>query len=205
MRKLLTILLLFFAINININAEEVEIPTIIDILEQRTMADYTKLIPIIKRFEGGYANNPYDKGGCTNSGVTLSTYRYYFGRNKTCSDLKRMTEDEWSHIFKVGYWDKWKADSIDNQAIANLVVDWLWHSGVYGIKYVQEVLGVAKDGVVGNKTLSAINNHNNPKELFGKIWARRKKQFDNIVKNNPKQKIFYRGWMNRLNAFSYYK
>lgn len=203
MRKILLTIILMITMAINVNADN-NIPTIIDLIEQRTMADYTKLIPIIKKFEGGYSNNPYDKGGATNSGVTLSTYRYYFGRNKTAKDLKNMTEEEWSYIFKTGYWDKWQGDSIDNQSLANFVVDWLWHSGVYGIKYVQEVLGVAKDGKVGPKTLAALNGHDNQRELFGKIWARRKKQLDDIVKRNPKQKVFYRGWMARIQAFQYY-
>ena len=168
------------------------------------MADYTKLIPIIKKWEGGYSNNPLDKGGCTNKGVTISTYRYYYGRSKTCSDLRKMTDDQWNYIFKKGYWDRYKADSINNQSIANLCVDWLWTSGVYGIKYVQRILGVADDGIVGSKTIAAINGYPSQKDLFGKIWARRKKHFDDIVKKNPKQKVFLNGWYNRLNAFKWY-
>jgi hypothetical protein len=31
------------------------------------------------------------------------------------------------------YWDKWKADKIENQSIANLLVDWVWTSGKWGI------------------------------------------------------------------------
>lgn len=169
------------------------------------MADYTRLIPIIKRWEGGWSNHPLDKGGCTNSGVTISTYRFHFGKNKTCEDLKKMTEDEWNYIFKTGYWDKWKADEINSQAIANICVDFLWASGVYGIKYIQRILGVAADGIVGPKTLAAINGYKTQKELFYKIWNRRKTHFEAIVKKNPSQQVFLRGWMNRLNAFKWFE
>lgn len=169
------------------------------------MADYKKLIPIIKKWEGGYVNHPLDKGGCTNSGITIATYKYYFGKDKTCDDLRKMSESEWNYIFKTGYWDKWKADYIDSQAIANLVVDYVWGSGKYGIKYVQRLLGVVDDGIVGKKTLSALNSYPNQKELFNKIWARRKKHFDDIVKNNPSQKVFLKGWYNRLNAFKWFE
>lgn len=106
-------------------------------------------------------------------------------------------------ILRTLYWDKWRADEINNQSIANLVVDWVWASGIYGIKYPQEVLGVAVDGVVGIKTLFAINNYENQKELFKKLWNRRKKHFEDIAKRNPSQKVFLKGWMNRLNAFKY--
>lgn len=183
-----------------VKAESSGLITLVDI-QLNEMADYKKLIPIIKKWEGGFSNNPNDKGGATNSGVTLSTFRYYYGKNKTAADLKKMTDEQWEHIFKDGYWNRWSADSIQSQSIANIVVDWLWASGVYGIKYVQKILGVADDGVVGNITITAINTYPNQKDLFGKIWARRKKHFDDIVKKNPKQKVFLNGWYNRLNSF----
>lgn len=52
------------------------------------MADYTKLVPFIKKWEGGFGNHPKDKGGATNKGVTLATYRMVYGKNKTVDDLK---------------------------------------------------------------------------------------------------------------------
>lgn len=169
------------------------------------MADYKKLIPIIKRWEGGYVNHPLDKGGCTNSGVTIATFRSYYGKNQTCENLKKMTDAQWEVIFKNSFWNRWQADKINNQAIANLVVDWLWGSGVWGIKYPQRVLGVVDDGIVGKKTLAAINDYPNQKELFEKLWNRRKKHFEDIVRRNPSQKVFLRGWMNRLNSFKWYE
>lgn len=170
-----------------------------------SMADYKKLIPLIKKWEGGFANHPNDPGGATNSGITLTTFRSVYGKSKTVQDLKNMTNEQWEYIFKTRFWDRWKADDIDNQAIANLVVDWVWTSGVYGIKYVQRILGVTDDGVVGKKTIAALNDYPSQKDLFGKIWARRKKYFDDIVKRNPSQKVFLKGWYNRINAFKWYE
>lgn len=164
------------------------------------MADYKKLVPIIKRWEGGYAGN-IDGQICTMQGITLATYRSYYGNTKTCADLKKITESQWNNIFTKGYWNKWSADNIKNQSIANLLVDWLWTSGIYGIKYPQEVLGVTVDGVVGPKTLAAINDYPNQKELFQKLWNRRKKHFETIGKGNNAK--FLVGWLNRLNAFKY--
>ena len=167
------------------------------------MADINKLIPIIKKYEGGYVNHPNDKGGCTNSGVTISTYQYYFGKNKTCEDLKKITENEWLTIFRFGYWNRFKADRINNQSIANLLVDWVYMSGVNAIKKAQAQLGVKTDGVVGEVTLKAINNYPNQQELFNKLWTRRKKFFDDIVRRNPSQQVFYKGWMNRLKNYRF--
>ena len=169
------------------------------------MAKYEKLIPTVLKWEGGFANNPNDPGGATNSGVTLSTFRSVYGKDKTVQDLKNMTSEQWKYIFKTRFWDRWKADDIDNQAIANLLVDWLWASGVYGIKYPQEVLGVKTDGFVGLKTLAAINYYPNKKELFDKLWNRRKKHFEDIVRNRPQSKVFLKGWLRRLSDFKWFE
>ena len=166
------------------------------------MADKNKLIPIIKKWEGGYSDNPNDRGGATNSGVTLAVYQSVYGKNKTKNDLKKMTESQWNYIFTKLYWNKWKADEIKNQSIANILVDWVWMSGLGTIKKIQSLFGLTADGIVGNKTISYINSHDQ-EEVFNKIWNRRKQFYESLVKNNPSQKVFLKGWMNRLNTYKF--
>lgn len=164
------------------------------------MAVYTKIIKKILKWEGGYAGN-IDGATCTMKGVTLATYRRFFGKEKTCKDLKEITQAEWDYIFKKGFWDRWKADDIENQSIAELLVDWCWTSGVWGIKFPQRVLGVKDDGIVGPKTLAAINDYEDQEELFNKLWNKRKKHFQDIAKGGKAK--FLGGWLNRLNDFKY--
>lgn len=185
MRWIIILILTITAININ------------------AMAKHEHLVPIIKKWEGGYAGN-IDGKTCTHQGITLDTFRRFYGKDKNCIDLRNMTEEQWIHILRKGYWDKWKADSIENQSIANLVVDWYWHSGTYGITYPQQVLGVTPDGVVGPKTLAAINEHPQPNLLFIRLWSKRKQYLESIAKNPSKAK-FLKGWMNRLNDFHYFE
>lgn len=171
------------------------------------MAKVEKLVPKILKWEGGFVNHPNDKGGATNKGITIGTYTYY-RKSKgltlpTVNDLKNISNEEWIDILKTLYWDKWKADQITNQSIANLLVDWVWGSGGYGIKYPQQALGVVDDGIVGNKTLYAVNTYPNQKELFQKLWNRRKQHFESIVQRDPSQKVFLKGWMNRLNDYQF--
>lgn len=164
------------------------------------MADPDKYIPMLKRFEGGFVGN-FDGKICTNQGVTLETFREYFGSGKTCSDLANITDGQWRLIFINGYWNRWRAYQIDNQSIANLLVDWLYASGRWGIILPQRVLGVKDDGIVGPKTIAAINNHPNKKELFKNLWKRREKHFRDIA-TGPKKK-FLKGWLNRLSQITY--
>ena len=166
------------------------------------MADYRKLKPFILRWEGGYINDQADLGKQTNKGVTLSTYRSVFGKNKTVSDLKKITDEQWEFIFKKFYWDKWKADDIKDQNVANILVDWLWCSGSYGIKIPQRVLGVSVDGIVGSKTIAAINERDG-RELFDTIKHERKDFIDRICQTRPQNRKFKNGWMNRINSLAY--
>lgn len=162
------------------------------------MAKAEILRPFILSWEGGYANVPGDRGGATNKGVTLTTFRSVYGQKSTVEDLKAMTDDQWFAIYQKRYWNRWSATAINSQAIANLLVDWVWASGVYGIKLPQKVLGVKIDGIVGNKTIGAINSYPDQHELFVKLWKEREAFFMRIGVGT--QKKFLRGWLNRLNG-----
>lgn len=209
------------------------------------MAQVDKLIPTIIKWEAGttgegltneqlfekarqkgFANDPVDAGGATMIGVTIATYTAYRKRMKRpapkVKDLKAITYEEWRDILKTMFWDKMKADDIANQSIANLCVNTVWGSGAGYIKTIQGVLGVKQDGIVGNITLGKINGWNPQSALFDKLWARRKKFFEDIVARSVADyerkvgrkatdqellrhtyKRFLKGWLNRLNDFKF--
>lgn len=171
------------------------------------MAKVELLAPLIFQWEGGWSDKKVDRGGKTNMGITLTTWKSC-GYDKDgdhdvdVDDLKLITKDDVINLLKKYYWNRWQGDLIKNQSIANLLVDWVWNSGAWGIKKPQEVLGLVADGLVGAKSISAINN-GDQKEIFTKIWTSRKSFFENIVKNDPGQAPNLKGWMNRLNSFKF--
>lgn len=185
------------------------------------MANIDKFIPILLQWEAsitvkegesleaaykraakkGFVNDPDDTGGATMVGVTIGTYTQYC-KNKglktpTIKDLQNMSYSTWKDVVYTMYWNKWKADTIEDQSVANMVVDWVWHSGAGMIKKVQNLLNVVADGIVGSKTISALNSD---KDIRNKIYQARKAYFEGIVKRNPSQKKWLKGWMNRLNS-----
>ena len=166
------------------------------------MAEFGKYAPKLLQLEGGFVNHPEDKGGITNKGVTLQTYRSYCGQDKTVKDLQNISYGTWQKIMKDLYWDKCRADEIENQSLAEIIVDWCVNSGLVGLRKVQEIVGCKPDGICGPITLSLINT-SDARNLFERIWNARKQFYTNIVKRNPSQKVFMNGWMNRLNAFKY--
>lgn len=166
------------------------------------MANVNKLAPWILKWEGGWVNDPDDLGGATNKGVTLSTYMQYCRKKgypvPTVERLKNLSDREWTEILKTMYWDRWKADQIESQSVANILVDWVWASGNYGIKIPQKLLGVTVDGIVGPKTIDAVNTRN-PRELFDMIKIARFDFIEDICRKRPVNNKFKRGWMNRIN------
>lgn len=184
------------------------------------MASIDKLIPFILKWEGGFINDPTDRGGATNKGVTIATYEAYCKRKgyprPTVEQLKNIPDADWRDIIKTMYWDRWHADDIHSQKVANILVDWVWASGIHGIKKPQALLGVKADGIVGSKTLSAVN-FADPEELFAALYMERVKFINAIVAHSVAayekkigrkatekellkftQKRFAKGWLNRL-------
>ena len=164
-----------------------------------------KIIEHFKKWEGGYANDPDDTGGCTMSGITIGTFREYYGYKKTCEDLKKLTDEQWLHIFYKKFYNKIKADMIRNDSICLMILTMCWMSGTKtSIRKIQRVLKVMDDGIVGPVTLKAIND-DNEKKVFDELKYMRTCWFESIVMNHPNKKKFLKGWMNRLNDIKFEK
>ena len=154
----------------------------------------------------GFANDPDDLGGATMCGVTLATFTDYCRRKgyprPTIVRLKAIKYKEWLEILKTMFWDKWKADQINNESIALILVDWVWGSGKYGITIPQKTIGVTADGIVGPKTIAAVNAKD-PKQLFDLIRKERLAYIERICKSRPTNLKYKRGWLNRLNDIKF--
>lgn len=168
------------------------------------MADFNLYAPKLRRLEGGFVNDPSDRGGATMAGVTLNTYRRYYGESKTVNDLKNISNAEWNHIMKTGYWDMVKGDQIENQSIAEIFADWAVNSGISGIRAFQRAQGLKADGIVGPRTLAVLNSPNE-EVIFNRIKSARESYYRKLAMVDPTQNKFLRGWLNRLNNFQYVK
>ncbi len=171
------------------------------------MARVELFAPKILAFEGGFVNDPKDRGGATNMGVTLSTWKKV-GYDKDddgdidAADIRLLSKKDAIAVLKSNYWNRWRADQITNQSMAEILVDWLWSSGKWGIVIPQRLLKVPEDGIVGPKTLYALNSANQ-RGLHAAMFQARSRFILDIVNNHPEQKKFLNGWMNRLNQFKF--
>lgn len=151
----------------------------------------------------GFSDDPADRGGATMVGVTIATYTDYRRRNglpkPTVSDLRAISYKEWIDIFRSLFWDTWHGDDIVSQPVANILVDWVWSSGHPGIFIPQGLLGVKADGIVGPKTLAAVNAAD-ANRLYEDILSVRRRFIDEICRGRRANQRFKRGWLRRLEA-----
>lgn len=186
------------------------------------MANIEKFIPFLIYFETGVkdtsksneqlfekakakgiANDPDDRGGATLVGITIGTYREYYRKSgcktPTTADLINLSYTEWCCIFRSMFWNRWKADEIQNQKVAEMLVDWVWTSGKYGITLPQKLLGVKADGIVGSVTLAAVNGHD-ANLLFKQLKTERIAYTERICQTRPANMKFRDGWLRRINS-----
>ena len=111
------------------------------------------------QFEGGWANNPKDPGGATMKGITQRTYNQYLGRQASQEELRHISDAEVAAIYRKLYWDECLADALaDGLDLA--VFDAAVNTGPREAgKLLQRIVGAPADGVLGPKSLAAINKY----------------------------------------------
>jgi lysozyme family protein len=167
------------------------------------MASFEKYYPRLKKWEGGYAVLAGDSGGCTNHGIAYNYNKHlikdYNQDGKVdCEDVRLMPLEDAKRITKAQYWDKFLADRIKTQEIAEMLVDWGYNAGIgTATKELQKILGLPQDGIFGENTLKALNNANQ-KQLYENLFKAREQFYRNLGVSMPQ---FLQGWLNRLNDF----
>jgi len=174
------------------------------------MANFDIAYAIVRRHEGGYQKMPEDRGNYnsrrelvgTNWGINAQVYENYLRRPPTERDMRDMPRHIAIGIYKQIYWDRIRGDEIRDQQVANILFDGHVNHGSWGVKMMQGILGVPRDGIVGPVTLSYINRAN-PFQLFQDYKAKRKWAYNDLVRRNPTDRRFLRGWLARIDSFFY--
>lgn len=135
------------------------------------MADFNISFNKIILTEGGYVNDPYDKGGETYLGISrvhhpdsimwplIDEVKKLYGTKNITSRLKEnnIITAEAREIYKKDYWDKLRLDEIPNQRVAHEVFDDAVNRGVgAAIKTIKLVLGLPIDTKFDNETFEKL-------------------------------------------------
>jgi type VI secretion system secreted protein VgrG len=166
----------------------------------------------VLRWEGGYVNDPDDRGGETNRGITIGALSKAKSQGLVPQTvtIKSLTTDLDSvkKIYEVNYYKAGKCDKMPHP-LAYAHFDACVHHGLAGAgKLLQKMIvsfgqKIAVDGAVGPKTLSALETLTSTKpvaSLCAEYNMKREERYRAIVRGKPSQAKFLKGWLNRLNS-----
>lgn len=144
--------------------------------------NYQYALTQLLRDEGGYTNNPNDKGGPTNFGITIADYKKYINPNGTAIDVKNMTVDQAKSIYKTKYWDAVDGDNLPS-----------------GVDYCVFDYGVNSGVSRAVKVKNQFKDVTNPVELINKICDERLNFMHNI-RGGKDWSVFGKGWQRRVDG-----
>ena len=110
---------------------------------------WNKAFELVILNEGGYVNDPYDKGRETKYGISKKQYPHV--------DIPSLTVEQARDIYHEDYWCRYKCDCLPD-AVGLVLFDSIVNSNAKRmIKFLQECLNVSADGIMGNQTIGACN------------------------------------------------
>ena len=158
-----------------------------------TTENFGRALSLVLKHEGGYVDHPADPGGATNRGITLATLSTWRGRKVTKAEVKALTVEEASAIYRANYWNVVKGDDLP-AGVDLAVFDFAVNSGpARAAKHVQALVGTAADGVIGPKTLAAVKAKD-PKDIIRRLTRSRL----DFLSRLPTWPTFGRGWRARV-------
>jgi lysozyme family protein len=153
-----------------------------------TAAPFDEAFRTIIGHEGGYVNTPTDPGGETKYGIAK--------RFNPDIDIPNLTLDDAKKIYKKRYWDKYNLDSFEDKDKTTMF-DMIINSPKRAATAMQNVTGATPDGVVGPKTLKAIQSYK------GDIGAEVKKEyFRSLVRDKDLNKERQENWASSANGWA---
>jgi hypothetical protein len=141
-----------------------------------------KIFPWILKWEGKtYVNNPNDAGGSTKYGITYINNKAALNANGINSgpEIVRLTESQAEEIYRSKYWDP-VAEKLPYP------MNWIYFNAA-----------------VNNGPGNANNFYQKSGLDYEKFIELQKKFYNDIANKNPSQRIFLKGWLNRLNNLEF--
>lgn len=184
------------------------------------MSTFDLAIPSVLKDEGGFENDKNDFGGATKAGISRRFLFDLYQREPaivasvlsrtlnsvndiSIKDVEDLSPDKITKLYKI-IWDGLDLSRINTQKIATKIFNLAVNLGdSEAVKILQRALwsqydykSVADDGMLGNVTVSYVNNAN-ADVLLCCIRAEAAGIYRLIIAEKPEQKEFEDGWLKR--------
>ena len=177
---------------------------------------FNLVYPHTKKFEGGYVNDPVDRGGETFQGIARNFHTTWPGwhlidaakraghtsasaiNNHFASNpqMTKLVEDFYHQQFYLPM-----TRFTDRQRPVAKMFDAGVNMGVGGaVKLAQRIVGTAADGAIGPLTQAAAAAYfskHGEQEFIERFCVAQVQHYLDIVKRNPSQERFINGWLKR--------
>lgn len=188
------------------------------------MASYDLALQQLLQHEGGYADDPADRGGETYRGVARSIHPQWSGWKRVDSlrgkrgfpaSLARdkKLQAAVASFYRENYWAPLQGERLDNEEVAQELFDTAVNMGVRSaIRFFQESLNLLNrnektyedlvvDGWLGEKSLAALGvllrSDRGSRHLVKMLNAMQAGRYIDTMRNDPSQERFARGWLER--------
>jgi lysozyme family protein len=173
--------------------------------------NFAAAIEHVKKWEGGWVNDPNDPGGATNFGISLRMALADDEVNVDMDgdgdedevDMKLLTWEVAQEIYRKKYW---KYGAVENEKIATKLLDMGVNMGPgRSHRICQQALNscggwnIKVDGAWGPATERAVNS-TDPKLLLTMMTERHLDFYRNLVAEKPALKKFLKGWERRAQS-----
>ena len=185
------------------------------------MSNFKHAMLTVLQHEGGLVNDSADPGGITNYGISLRYLRGLAQQNPDlltlydvnhdgqidATDIRSMTQQEATDIYKTQWWDKNNYGLITDQALATKIFDLAVNVGnATANKFLQKAVNQVNghsvlliDGIIGPQTIALINKLD-PVALLTSVRAFAIAFYQMLAAKNPAFNKLLKSWINRVEA-----
>lgn len=176
------------------------------------MSNFDNALKYTLQNEGGFSNDPSDKGGATNLGIQQTEWNDWLKENGkmypiSLAEFKALTPEDVAPLYLKDYWNALRLSQVDHPVLATSIFDMGVNFGPNTSgKLTQRALNTLGcdlniDGWLGPITLSELNYA--PVGAFMTAFMSLcRTRYNNIVADDPTQGVFLRGWLARVNRLS---
>jgi len=166
--------------------------------------NYLTFLKIILKNEGGYVNDPDDRGGETYRGISRRHHPHWIGwkyldsRNTVKGEIYEDLEEIVELFYFGNYYTRIAGKELINihPLLALHVFDFAVNAGVSkAVRMLQKIASVDQDGIIGPITLAGLKR--DPEMMYIKFYSSRIIFYREIatIDNNRK---FLSGWLRRI-------
>jgi lysozyme family protein len=182
-------------------------------------ADFESAYQYLYSWEGGWVNDPVDRGGETYRGIARKAWPGWAGWTRvdaikagkpvTAATKARLDGDAAlkgmaKQFFKSNYWDEYGFKAIADQSLAHIAWDWAIGTNPRMMAtFAWKAMLRTGTAPAPAQVVLELAGAGNPGAVFKRFKKLRAAHHRNFVARHPEQARFLKGWLRRNDSFTY--